>query len=165
MYGAFCTGTYSYVWNSGYLFMGDNSEVKSASVSYSDKDSSKLVDAFRLIKVQDRNRSVCKSVLEWGGSKDRGEFDAGQLDEEPEILLGADENSALALYDLSSAVPAVNDNGTSAFYSISFILGTVQGGINVMSNGNFCATPDEYDSNFDYCAINKFNFAAQANGG
>ena len=165
MYGAFCTGAYSYVWNSGYLFMEDDSEVKSASVSYSDKDSSKLVDAFRLIKVQDRNRSVCKSVLEWGGSKDRGEFDAGQLDEEPEILLGADENSALALYDLSSAVPAVNDNGTSAFYSISFILGTVQGGINVMSNGNFCATPDEYDSNFDYCAINKFNFAAQANGG
>ena len=122
MYGAFCTGTYSYVWNSGYLFMGDNSEVKSASVSYSDKDSSKLVDAFRLIKVQDRNRSVCKSVLEWGGSKDRGEFDAGQLDEEPEILLGADENSALALYDLSSAVPAVNDNGTSAFYSISLVM-------------------------------------------
>ena len=36
-----------------------------------------------------------------------------------------------------------------------------------MSSGNFCKTPESFESdeNFDYCAINKFNFAAQAIGG
>ena len=63
------------------------------------------------------------------------------------------------------ATPATNDLGKASFYSVSFILGTVQGGINVMSSGNFCKAPEEDDSNFDYCAINKFNFAAQATGG
>ena len=42
----------------------------------------------------------------------------------------------------------------------------MQGGINVTAAGNFCAAPNDYgnDQNFDYCSINKFNFAARATG-
>ena len=82
-----------------------------------------------------------------------------------EVLLANDDANKLVLYDLAVAVPAINNAGNSAFYSVSFILGTVDGGINVMSSGNFCKAPEESNSNFNYCAINKFNFAAQANGG
>jgi hypothetical protein len=52
------------------------------------------------------------------------------------------------------------------FYAGSFILGTTTGGPNIKSNNGNCAVPgDVVYSNFDYCAINKFSFAAQANGG
>jgi hypothetical protein len=38
----------------------------------------------------------------------------------------------------------------------------------VEASGNFCATPEGYNEsveNLDYCAINKFNFAALETGG
>ena len=176
LYGAFCTGAYSYVWNSGYLFTEENSDLEgvkaSLSYEYDDVEYDDR-DDFRLIKVRDENRGVCRSALDLDNEnnknyseKDTNQFVAGKITEEPVVLLSGsgDTANALALYDLS--VPAPAANGVNAtFYAVSFILGTVQGGINVMSNGNFCATPDKYDSNFDYCAINKFNFAAQANGG
>ena len=132
---------------------------------------------FRLLKVKDKQRAVCKTAIDLGSNTNKyaepsggigNEIDIsgyGGLGEEPEILLADDANNPLALYDLSVAAPASNTLGNSLFYSISFILGTVQGGINVMSSGNFCKAPTEYNSNFDYCAINKFNFAAQATGG
>lgn len=173
LYGAFCTGAYSYVWNSGYLFTEDNSSLERASLSYEYDGTEENPNDFRLIKVRDENRSVCRSALELDNESNRNylekstsQFAVGRIIEEPVVLLsGSDDTAnALALYDLSVPAPAAN-GVNAAFYAVSFILGTVQGGINVMSNGNFCATPDEYDSNFDYCAINKFNFAAQANGG
>lgn len=170
LYGAFCTGAYSYVWNSGYLFTEDNSSLERASLSYKYDGIEENPNDFRLIKVRDENRKVCRSGLVEGDSKydefGTNQFEVGEITEEPVVLLSGsgDTANALALYDLSVPAPAA-DGVNAAFYAVSFILGTVQGGINVMSSGNFCATPDEYDSNFDYCAINKFNFAAQANGG
>ena len=170
LYGAFCTGAYSYVWNSGYLFTEDNSSLERASLSYKYDGTEENPNDFRLIKVRDENRKVCRSGLVEGDSKydefGTNQFEVGEITEEPVVLLSGsgDTANALALYDLSVPAPAA-DGVNAAFYAVSFILGTVQGGINVMSSGNFCATPDEYDSNFDYCAINKFNFAAQANGG
>lgn len=170
LYGAFCTGAYSYVWNSGYLFTEDNSSLERASLSYEYDGTEENPNDFRLIKVRDENRKVCRSGLVEGDSKydefGTNQFEVGEITEEPVVLLSGsgDTANALALYDLSVPAPAA-DGVNAAFYAVSFILGTVQGGINVMSSGNFCATPDEYDSNFDYCAINKFNFAAQANGG
>ena len=63
-------------------------------------------------------------------------------------------------------MPARDIANSSALYSVSFVLGTVQGGIDITKSGGFCATPDDYeDANFDYCTINKFNFAALATGG
>ena len=77
-----------------------------------------------------------------------------------------EKNGGLAIYDLYVSTPAESVAKNNLFYSVSFILGTIQGGINITKSGNFCATPDDYGiENFDYCAINKFNFAAQAVGG
>lgn len=168
IYGAFCTGAYSYVWNSGYFFSDKKPEGEIAFLKYGDT----TYYDFRLLKVKDINREVCMSALqEENGEKryayktsDTNNFILNNTQEEPTILLADDNANSLALYDLTSQAP-VSNGVNAAFYATSFILGTLQGGINVMSSGNFCAAPSEYDSNFDYCAINKFNFAAQANGG
>ena len=179
VFGAFCTGAYSYVWNSGYFYAGDDvmmeSGIDEAEIRYKDKSGADVTEKdFRLIKIQDKERAVCASTVRSVYNKDvvignvfdiRSDYE--KVLEEPEILLAAGDDTvnSLALYDLTVATPATNGANNSMFYSMSFILGTIQGGINVMSSGNFCAAPGEYDSNFDYCAINKFNFAAQANGG
>ena len=176
MYGAFCTGAYSYIWNSGYFDSGEYnmSGVNRATLKYKNKDGNDVSIAdFRLLKVKDQQRAVCKVAIGTdyeqvdinanGGVIDISSY--GNVGEDPEVILVNDSANPLALYDLEVAAPAANSLGNSLFYPISFILGTVQGGINIMSNGNFCKTPTDYDSNFDYCAINKFNFAAQATGG
>lgn len=166
LYGAFCTGAYSYIWNSGYLFLENGGNKATYAVYEGDKKTEEWND-FRLLKVEDRQRAVCGSVLpdKYNNSEDiESEFKG--KDKGPVVLLANDGANPLALYSFTSALPAVDGLNSAAFYSMSFILGTVQGGINVMSMGNFCAAPESFDSaeNFDYCAINKFNFAAQANG-
>ena len=166
LYGAFCTGAYSYIWNSGYLFLENGGDKATYAVYEGDKKTEEWND-FRLLKVEDRQRAVCGSVLpdKYNNSEDiESEFKG--KDKNPVVLLANDGSNPLALYSFTSALPAVNGLENAAFYSMSFILGTVQGGINVMSMGNFCEAPESSSSaeNFDYCAINKFNFAAQANG-
>lgn len=164
IYGTFCTGSYSYIWNSGYLYSNEyGKEIEMNPVKLKYNNETEIKEGFRLLKVKDRSRAVCKEVRGDSDIIDISGYDV--LVEEPVILLANDTSNSLALYDLSVAAPASNTLGNSLFYSISFILGTVQGGINVMSSGNFCKAPAEYNSNFDYCAINKFNFAAQATGG
>ncbi|MBR2741408.1 hypothetical protein IKD98_01460 [Candidatus Saccharibacteria bacterium] len=198
LFGAFCSGTYSYIWNSGYFFTNDADSkvngVAKASFRYKFlKSSGELEDDvtktnFKLLKVRDKNRDVCVSALNTnssgvdnkryltnekpingGGSvfNVRGD-DYAILAEEPIDILSGDIGNNLAIYDLTSMAPASSLSMNNAFYTVSFILGTIQGGINISASGNYCATPEGYESaieNFDYCAINKFNFAAQANGG
>ena len=165
LYGAFCTGAYSYIWNSGYLFLEGGGDKATYAVYEGDEKKEEWSD-FRLLKVEDRQRDVCKSVLPEKYSDEVIVSEFKGKDKNPVVLLANDGSNPLALYSFTSALPAVNGLENAAFYSMSFILGTVQGGINVMSMGNFCEAPESSSSaeNFDYCAINKFNFAAQANG-
>lgn len=207
IFGVFCTGAYSYIWNSGYFFNEDeynvNNKVHPAALKYNSANASGIIaTGFKLLKVEDENRSVCTAATI--GPKDASgnkyniadnaindnlvtcNADAGCViditsydivDEEPvDIMMAMSQsgdsteklNSNLAIYDLSSSIPAESASNNSLFYSVSFILGTIQGGININSTGNFCATPGGFNAdveNFDYCAINKFNFAAQASGG
>ena len=108
LYGALCTGAYSYVWNSGYLYTEDNSGVARARLSYRYNGVNSTVGNFRLIKVRDKNRSVCKSALEnnkyWASTSSN--FSVEELDEEPVILLNDDNNNTLALYGLYAPAPA-----------------------------------------------------------
>lgn len=178
VYGAFCTGTYSYIWNSGYFFSSDYENIGAYPVylKYSNGDSVVKVgegdDKFKLLKLEDEARAVCSSMLEDNSytEKDSNEIDiTGSLVvvNEPIEILGGDVENDLAIYYLDSAKPAESKSSQDLFYAISFILGTVQGGINVSSTGNFCSTPEGETSeleNLDFCAINKFNFAVQATG-
>ena len=191
LFGALCTGSYSYIWNSGYFFnpeYGDeNLGSFKATFTYNSRieteNNPKTISNFKLLKVMDENRAVCISSIYLNSDKTEARYAISKsgdnaisnhfditgfhfIDEEPiDLLTGS---NSLALYDLESDTPAESSSKRNLFYSVSFILGTVQGGINVQSAGNYCATPEGMDSeieNFDYCAINKFNFAAQATGG
>ena len=206
VFGAFCTGSYSYIWNSGYLFsddyttnVGGKATFKYREIGGSVADYNK---DFKLLKIKDEDRAVCVAATRGGntgtgnGSTERYYVKTGTsatnsyqninaasnqggrefnitgesyntIEEEPIDLLAGSNN--LAVYNIVSSAPAEGSAANVLFYSISFVLGTVQGGINIMESGNYCTTPTDYQNaaleNFDYCAINKFNFAAEATGG
>lgn len=195
VYGVFCTGTYSYIWNSGYYWLEDAyfaskakgstpDEWKWAQLKYKDGGSNKTIKnsdqennmPFRLLKVRDDDRAVCIKAYENSSSEypnsnttmksviDITGFGNGELVEEPLQLLASKGADNLALYDLTVAKPAVSTENNSIFYAVSFILGTIDGGINITSANSACKAPDDYDSNLDYCAINKFSFAIRAAG-
>lgn len=195
IFGALCTGTYSYLWNSGYFWSQDadfsNKTNKSwAKLQYKGEDGALSVignDApFKLLKVADPSRAVCIAAVnpsydsssnETGSLKyaepdggmsnmfDISRIGDGKLSMEPEYLIAENSSSQLALYELAVMRPALSKEDNSLFFAGSFILGTVGGGINIMSQGKTCAAPNDYKvENFDYCAINKFNFAVQASG-
>ena len=174
LFGTFCTGAYSYVWNSGY-FGADNVSVlnvNKASVTYNYKGTKTTKNDFRLLKIRDDSRAICEQFFRtnYGAnfSTFNGKFDVSSIsiDEEPVELLDNKEGNDLAIYDISSTAPAASPDKANMFYSVSFILGTTRGGANIKANGKSCAAPqDSALSDFDYCAINKFNFAVQANGG
>lgn len=183
IFGAFCTGSYSYLWNTGYFESLDAEFGEKANgflkLKYKTEDGSVEIFGenapFRLARVQDPNRAVCISAVEPGKYNlpaggisnvlDITGIGDGTLPEAPENLISNNANGKMALYELLIARPALSTEDNSLFYSGSFILGTVGGGIDIMAKGKTCATPNDYDiENFDYCAINKFNFAVQASG-
>lgn len=179
LYGAFCTGSYSYIWNSGYFFDDNQYNVGMASPAqlvYTGVNANNefgtwtiggLNGDFRLLKVKDRKRSVCVAANETNvfNIAKAENNDYGEIDEVPIDVMA--EDGGLALYDLDAGAPVSDGAVNNMFYAVSFILGTIQGGINVTS-GNYCVTPEDATQTdieaFDYCAINKFNFAAQSNG-
>lgn len=190
--GVFCTGKYTYVWNTGYLFgeqyssqSGEPLLNRSLQVRYKVNDVEKTMTNFRLIKFEDPTRSTCMSNIysptnssitypdpanyltppRLSGSADSSSgFDiSSPLSEDPKEFL-SESDTALALYDFVVFPPAQDDTTNKLFYSGSFILGTINGGVNVMSSSNFCESPNTFNADFSYCAINKFNFGTQASG-
>lgn len=184
VYGAFCTGTYSYIWNSGYFFDNKISGVQMATFKYKMNNATTEKKDFRLLKVRDESRAVCMSAAGWNETsktytkdtslKDNlsstfniSGDDYASISEEPvDLLLNNDnKNNDLVIYDLYVAKPAESTSNDNVFYSVSFILGTIKGGIDITANGKKCVAPNESEGEyFNYCAVNKFNFAAQANG-
>jgi len=149
LYGGFCTGKYSYIWKSGYL-SNDNNTVK----INGNKE-------FRLVRIKDSKDKPNKTACDQYAASDGAQAEFSSDDEYDELL---PEGSNLAIYDLYVPTPAVGGAAMTAYYTVSFILGTIGGGINIMAQGDYCAPPEGSNSNFNYCAINKFNFAAQAGG-
>ena len=183
VYGAFCTGTYSYIWNSGYYFSGEHGvSLAAAKLIYKDKNgASKTAENFRMLKINDPSRLVCVAMTLSGSSPSTTDADYslgltefpneinissfGIVSEDPVELLDPENEFDLALYSFAVARPAQDMLTRNVLYSGYFILATVRGGINVNAEGNYCSAPSDYvTSTVDYCAINKFNFATQANG-
>ena len=192
LYGAFCSGTYSYIWNSGYVLAKDKNKYSINGFSYNTdgtttatavfkyhvigEENPRTITDFRLLKILDPSRSVCVAKVREGGSytSDSETFGStfvvgegyGRFEEPATDLISSVGNNDLAIYDLDIfSTLSENSLTGNVFYSGSFILATIAGGVNIKTSGNFCTTPDEYaGDDFDYCAINKFNFAAQAVG-
>lgn len=210
VFGAFCTGMYTYIWNSGYFEDAGNDDfdssrkiderkvlgdVKKATLSKfgnNSTDSRELVAKdFRLLKVYDGERTVCVNAMadqdtdvstgkkfpnyklhkDYENSKIKSEFyisnsmyeRANSLDDGYIELLKSSNVNDLVLYDLFISKPAISVSRGNAFYAASFILGTRRGGIDIKDSRN-CRPPSNEFTEFEYCAINKFNFAVQAGG-
>ena len=190
VFGAFCTGTYTYVWNSGYFDYDDGSKVSGVSKAvigtrqFSTSDLQPLYSDFRLLKIYDDDRSICVNSMKESSGGSTGYTNYADLtsrnNTRNEFVINSsisDENedsvvellkdraaSDLVLYDLYVARPALSSTRQNMFYAASFILGTTRGGINIKQGGNICKPPADDNSMLDYCAINKFNFAVQAGG-
>ncbi len=180
--GAFCTGRYSYIWNTGYALNNSNSDQsldKPALVRYNDSNGNEQeLTNFRLIKFIDQSNVACLSRTEYRTGRyslinDTNNVydlrsDANSivytLQNAPEELI-AQNDANLALYDFQVFRPAQDYPTFHAYYTGSFILGTLGGGVNILSNGDYCKPPADYDSDFNYCSVNRFNFAAETVGG
>ncbi len=198
--GVFCTGSYSYLWNSGYaLNIGGEYSTNTAilsnpsllKVSVTDLSGATTLYTPRLLRVFDPNRTACASSLKTAkdasgntltyyenpcppdnstsacSNTNNGDpyqtINIANVSEEPIELLPETETN-LVIYHLTTLSPAQSSNSNQALYNISFILGSAVGGVNVLVNSDNCAPPSSYNSNFDYCSVNKFNFSVRSVG-
>lgn len=181
--GAFCLGNYSYIWNTGYALNlpDDDDEAPSEenpneSKPYSiDKayvvlgDNDAVRRDFRLVRVADAGHEACKSNIkdrEGTPNKYTNKYTITKASVDDYVEILSPSESDLVLYDLTVFEPFYNTGTGHALYPISFILGTMTGGVDITIPGNFCTDkPNNLVTDFNYCSINKFNFAARATGG
>lgn len=168
--GVFCSGRYTYLWNTGYVLNSIDYEIVSGSrATFSDGDTE--IDDYRLIKIEDSDRTICRSHMEVVANNNRIYKVA---DIAPTYKLTGTEykevikknNEDIALYDLTVFAPTEHALTMQHFYSGTFILATLRGNVDITGTGEFCKTPPDIglSSGFNYCAINKFNFSARTSG-
>lgn len=155
--GIFCSGLYTYIWNTGYALNKDKNK-KYRAVINGKAD-------YRLVRAFDPGGELCMAnvngnTYEYNPNTSSPSYSVSS----PEELLGTAE-ADLALYDLRIFHPARHAYSGQSFYAGTFILATLQGSIDIMSSGEYCKGSNEakFDE-FTYCALNKYNFAAQATG-
>jgi len=168
--GAFCTGLYTYIWNTAYAFNTDSNSANFGSptgAGFTYKYGSTTLSNFRLIRIPDSQRAICIEQRTKNNKIDvqkNFKTPTGQADVAPYELLESAEDG-LVLYDFR-IFPTSNNRITGhVFYSGTFILATLRGGVDIFRSGDYCAA--EYgtlNTDFNYCAINKFNFAMRATG-
>lgn len=163
--GVFCTGSYSYVWNTA-------PSIKRAREDFNaHKGEMMLINGkyYKFARIPDTTRSACAHR---DNSFNLSSNEITVSDENSIVSLISDDDSDLALYDFAIMPASQNNKTGQIFYSGTFIIATMRGGINVLSNGDFCTGTDVmYSSDveatnqeFNYCAVNKFNFAVRATG-
>lgn len=178
VFGTFCTGKYSYVWNTGYTFAGNNSNYQAIEDDTSDPlpvpfisgyYDSNTENHFRLAKFTDPNFSICATfhkALPNEYIKPSTDLSKLQIPITEGVELISSPTNPLAIYDFTAFRPAQNDHTKRLFYPASMILATIAGGINIKAAGDYCTPPAglELQTDFSYCAINQFNFTMRATG-
>ena len=183
--GAFCPGTYSYVWQTNY------EKDHALTVRYtSASGANSEYTGFRLLKIRDPAQAACTNlnsgsdVLDLNGGEDEDSDDIYLISQPPEELL-ANTDIDLTVYDLTVSMvdSASNLNqdldtlSTEIFFSGTITLGTLTDIENATNNGiantvrldneacDVGAIEGGLDggvTTFDYCAVNRFKFAARA---
>jgi len=193
--GVFCTGNYSYLWNTRYGLNGtpDNSNSSrtltlrylnesGSAVTVGDPGASTGSDRpERLIRIQDRTYRVCSAFLQQQTADPYGtgnwELDiTKEAKNDTENRIPTPTNGYLNAFDLDLLLyeftiqPISQDAITLRTYMTgNFILATDRGSIDITATGDYCQNSetsqlDNLGAEFNYCAINKFNFAARTAG-
>lgn len=196
--GVFCTGDYSYVWNT-YYGQGEGDSALAAGrqvrIAYQETEYGvpRYIENFKLVRFKDSTYRACSNnvtrsyndqSLETSHEIDMTHQANGNFNEmhEGSFQQGFLEasNLSLGLYELT-IFPVSQDWVTlRAFFAGTFILATERGGVSITRTGDYCDTTNHGESgagtgdgssnifnlgsNFNYCGINKFNFAARTAG-
>lgn len=195
--GVFCTGDYSYVWNTADTFrllrqhtLLKEKKYTGASISYAlgkhayviKTDEGYMIPKFA--RFHDKDRRACaheEKKYEPAADSTEGSIKpnartfylgaGSRLDAATELI--EDSESDLMLYNFTIFPATQHETTKQIFYSGMFILATYRGGVNIQSNGDFCEGSNNENgtrdsditlNDFDYCAVNKFNFSARATG-
>ncbi len=135
--GRLCLGKYSYAWNYGKTLIGPSGDVKS---KY--KGSGLPV---RFAKVIDSGRVLCSAV--------DGVYPDIPQEGAVDMLANSGRNISVQEFSISS-----NDGG---LYSIAIEIGTNERGA-LVDDGESCRPPSDLASDFNYCAVNRFDIVAKA---
>ena len=147
--GVFCTGSYSYVWNTA-------PAIEQYRKNPNNKNNLFTIEGkvYKLARFPDTDRVACERVD--ANSDDlKTTHITNDIDSRDVVSLISDDESDLALYDFV-VLPATH----------------MRGGVNVLTNGDYCTGTEQMynseveavDQDFNYCAVNKFNFAVRATG-
>ena len=146
--GRLCLGAHSYVWNNPkYL------------------DDPSLLGANRLFKVDGNPINLVRVVDTDGGLCKRD--GSGKYPETVDVAKSSNLLRSISSGDGSIGMHNVtlekitSDNSREALYKLTFTLGTSK--MSEIRNSS-CKAPDETDSNFEFCAINKFEMIVRTNG-
>ena len=203
--GVFCTGYYSYIWNTYYSETADmshNLKLKyrdAAKVAAGETGEAANVivgqdEPFRLLRVEDHNYRVCSAITD-SNYNTKADFSSDSLIDITKIAnstldnpIPAPTGGFLNEFDLDLTLreltifPISQDSVTlRSFMSGTFILATLRGNIDIKRTGDYCSLGVQLEgdennpvgdtsslnslgSEFNYCAINKFNFAARTAG-
>ncbi len=191
--GVFCTGHYSYLWNTYY----GKATNHTLSVTYRNKDgSTQTISDGNLLRFEDTTRRLCsaaansdyESTLEPHMTLDITELANSGANgvtlhnpiPAPEGNLLSEFDLNLMLYELTMFPPSQDAVTNRTFFSGTFVLATERGNVDITRTGDYCNVNDlsrlengqnegsgsvlDIGSEFNYCAINKFNFAARTAG-
>lgn len=196
--GIFCTGYYSYIWNTKAGL--EPSSKHTVSLKYLDNNgNTQTLSEPRLARIIDKTYRLCSVnvdddyVSTYPDSSvaattidistlanNSGELLQNKIDAPVTDFLRMFDTD-LALYDLT-IFPISQDSVTlRSFFSGTFVLATLRGSVNILGDGNYCdpngfrsinidgtvdssSSQTSLGSEFNYCAINKFNFAARTAG-
>lgn len=187
--GIFCTGNYSYLWNTYYSETSD-SDADRLKLTYRNLNNAKQeLSNFRLIRVEDKTHRVCSSVVNSNYEStltDNHNIDIQFLAHssestplwnrisEPKSDFLKEFNLDMTLYELTIFHLSQDSVTLRSFLSGTFILATLRGNVDIMRSGDYCSVNSsdlgddsgrhDIGSEFNYCAINKFNFAARTAG-
>lgn len=207
-YGIFCTNSYTYIFNYQAAMLkyrnlvdkngADNEGFLQIQIS----GSSNPARPYGLARIKDSSATLCRSAksARSDATKENDFFVTSTAtrtygnvvsdhvvkvnsDKDLVVLLdGNDSNdgSDLELYDFT-VMHATNSSLTrQALFDVSFVLGTMRGGINVMSSSNYCnqqaqssssataeekaAAEDMANVGMSYCAVNRFEVTVRQTG-
>lgn len=199
--GVFCTGYYSYIWNTYYSETAEQSHA--LKLRYLNPEGETITtDAPRLMRVEDRNYRVCSAVMDPTGNY-KSNFSSNMVIDITTLAHSTDDTPLpnptkaptegmlnefdldLTLYEFT-VFPISQDSVTLRTYmSGTFILATLRGDVDIMRSGDYCSlgpqltdesetgseepvgdtgTLGNLGAEYNYCAINKFNFAARTAG-
>ena len=161
LHGHFCTGSDSYIWNTGYVLPENAGRFKMGTTNLNNSNYQARVNGrvVHLLKVDnDAERKVCGVT--------NGNYTSAVTGKTTTELLPANSENPTVLYSLTLFSAATHGLTGHSYVSGTFILGTEKGAIDIFTNSDICKEdPTEgLSTDFNYCAINKFNFGVRATG-